>query len=285
MVLHYFIFSKIFYDYLLIGIFLFSIGFLDDIKVIVKPSSRLILMIVTLIFLINIFSISIDNVDLIFLNFWLQNKLFLTVFLLLCFLFIINGANLIDGFNGLLGINILVINLILMMISLENKENELSILIASQIIMILTFLLFNFPKAKIFLGDSGSYLFGALTSLNVIYTNNLIPEISSFFFCILLFYLFYEVLFSFLRKIIQKKSPLKPDNFHFHMLSYKLLKRKFPLLDCNYINSIIINLIFIILILPGFFFKDNGLICKYWFFSLLLTYTIAYLRLYHFTKN
>ena len=25
------------------------------------------------------------------------------------------------------------------------------------------FLLFNFPKAKMFLGDSGSYLFGSLT--------------------------------------------------------------------------------------------------------------------------
>ena len=65
--------------------------------------------------------------------------------------------------------------------------------LVSQIIILLSFLLFNFPSAKIFLGDSGAYLFGALTSLNTIITNNLNPKISSFFFCTLLFYLFFEV--------------------------------------------------------------------------------------------
>ena len=62
---------------------------------------------------------------------------------------------------------------------------EFSILLISQIIILLSFLLFNFPKAKIFLGDSGAYLFGALTSLNTIITNNLNPNIPSFFFCTL----------------------------------------------------------------------------------------------------
>ena len=59
---------------------------------------------------INIFHINISNVDLIFLNVWLENKVFFTIFILLCFLFIINGANLIDGFNGLLTINLIIIN-------------------------------------------------------------------------------------------------------------------------------------------------------------------------------
>jgi hypothetical protein len=45
---------------------------------------------------------------------------------------------------------------------------------------------------------------GALTGLNTIITNNLNPKISSFFFCTLLFYLFFEVFFSFVRKLLQK---------------------------------------------------------------------------------
>ena len=78
---------------------------------------------------------------------------------------------------------------------------------------------------KIFFGVSGAYTMGALTSLNIIITNNLNPLISSFFFCTLLFYIFFEVFFSFLRKIIQKKSPIHPDNEHLHMLSfYKISK-------------------------------------------------------------
>ena len=69
--------------------------------------------------------------------------------------------------------------------------------ITAQIIILLSFILFNFPRAKIFLGDSGAYLMGSLIALNVIVTNNLNQNISSFFFCTLLFYIFFEVFFSF----------------------------------------------------------------------------------------
>ena len=135
-------------------------------------------------------------------------------------MFVINGANLIDGFNGLLTINLIIINVILAHVNISNENLEFSILIISQVIILLSFLLFNFPNAKLFLGDSGSYTMGGLTGLNVIITNNLNPEISSFFFCTLLFYIFFEVFFSFLRKISQKKSPIHPDNEHLHMLSF-----------------------------------------------------------------
>ena len=76
---------------------------------------------------------------------------------MLCFLFIINGANLIDGFNGLLVINLIIINSILLFINLKNNQLEFSFFLTAQIIILISFLLFNFPKAKMFLGDSGSY--------------------------------------------------------------------------------------------------------------------------------
>ena len=99
----------------------------------------------------------------------------------MCFLFIINGSNLIDGFNGLLAINLIMINLVLTYINLERANLEFTFIVASQIIVLLSFLLFNFPTAKIFIGDSGAYLMGSITALNVITTNNLNPNISSFF--------------------------------------------------------------------------------------------------------
>ena len=149
------------------------------------------------------------------------NNYFLIWFVLLCFLFVINGANLIDGFNGLLAINLIIINSILAYINLADGINEFSVIIIGQIIVLFSFLLFNFPSAKMFLGDSGSYLLGSIVALNVIITNNLNPDHSSFFFCTLLFYLFFEVFFSFFRKIIQKKSPIYPDNKHLHMLIFE----------------------------------------------------------------
>ena len=283
--IYYLLYSKILYEYIFLCTSIFSIGYLDDIKIRISPNFRLSLMILFLVILINFLPIEIQHMDLIFLDTWLENKFFSTIFVLLCFLFIINGANLIDGFNGLLTINLIIINSVLLFINLNNDRFEFSFFLTAQIIILISFLLFNFPKAKMFLGDSGSYLFGSLVALNTIVTDNLNSNVSSFFLCILLSYLFFEVFFSFMRKIYQKKSPVLPDNEHLHMLSYIKVSKIFGIDKGNYLNSIIINSIFSVLVLPSLYFADNGSVCKYWFFILILIYTSVYIRLYRLTKN
>ena len=168
---------------------------------------------------------------------------------------------------------------------MTNENLELSVLLISQIIVFLSFLLFNFPSAKIFLGDSGAYIFGALTSLNTIITNNLNPNISSFFFCTLLFYLFFEVFFSFFRKLKQRKSPIYPDDKHLHMLSFYKISIIYGKNKGNYLNSIFINLLYLALIIPGLYLFNDPQLSRYWFFILLLIYLIIYSRLYRLTKN
>ena len=279
------IFNIFYFEYFVIGLGMFLIGFLEDLKIRLSPKVRLTLMAIFLLFCINFYSFEINNKDLIFLNDLLNFNIFFVVFILLCFLFIINGANLIDGFDGLLALQLLLINSVLLIINLENNSYNQSLLITAQLITLAIFFVFNFPKAKIFMGDGGAYFFGAITSINIIYTNNLNGNISSFFYCILLFYLFFEVFFSFFRKIIQKKSPIKPDQYHLHMLSFKYLEKKTKFKNCNYINSALINFIYFILIFPAFFVKDNGAICKYWFFLILLFYIFIYTRLNSFIKK
>ena len=168
---------------------------------------------------------------------------------------------------------------------MNNENLEFAVLLISQVIILLSFLLFNFPNAKIFLGDSGAYLFGALTSLNTIITNNLNPEISSFFFCTLLFYIFFEVFFSFFRKLAQNKSPIYPDEQHLHMLSYYKISSFYGKEKGNFINSIFLNLIYLILITPGLYFIESPSLSRYWFFTLLILYMLTYSRLYRLTKN
>ena len=126
---------------------------------------------------------------------------------------------------------------------------------------------------------------GSVVALNSIITNNLNPNYSSFFFCILLFYLFFEVFFSFLRKVVQKKSPVHPDSKHLHMLTYKKISSIIGKNKGNYINSIIINFVYFLLVLPALIFAKNPVISRYWFFSLILIYLLIYLRLYRLTKN
>ena len=283
--IYYLLFSEILYDYIFLSLLTFVVGFLDDLKIKIRPARRLIVMILILFSFTYIFQLKILHVDLIFLKLITENHFLSSIFVLLCFLFIVNGANLIDGFNGLLTINLIIINSFLLFINLNNNQLQFSFFLTAQIIILISFLLFNFPKAKMFLGDSGAYLFGSLVALNTIITNNLNSHISSFFLCILLSYLFFEVFFSFIRKVYQKKSPVLPDNKHLHMLSFIKVSQIFGADKGNYMNSIIINSIFFILVIPSIYFADNSLICKYWFFSLILIYTLVYIRLYRLTKN
>ena len=290
-ILFYFLIFDIFLkDYFTISLLLFVLGFLDDLKIKINPNIRLVLMLLLLVFCINIFSIQITKTGLGFLNLWLENNTFQLCFVLLCFLFIINGANLIDGFNGLLAIHFLIINSFFLLINLSNQNENISIILFAQIIIVLSFLLFNFPKAKIFLGDSGSYLLGSLIVLNTIKTYelnsfNINGTISPFFFAGILFYLFYEVFFSFIRKALLKKSPLKPDKNHLHMLLYRWLSSVKKIKNSNYLTSLLINSCYLLLQIPLFYFQDNGLISKYLFFSLISLYTIVYFRLYSFSKK
>ena len=284
-VIYYLLYSEVLYDYIFISYSVFLIGFLDDLRINVKPFKRLFVMAFLLFIVIYFLPIKILHIEIPFLTSLMSNHLFSSIFVLLCFLFVINGANLIDGFNGLLTINLIIINVILTYININNQNLEFSILLISQVIILLSFLLFNFPNAKIFLGDSGAYTMGALTGLNTIITNNLNPKISSFFFCTLLFYLFFEVFFSFFRKLTQKKSPIYPDDKHLHMLSFYKVSNIYGKNKGNYINSIIVNFLYLVLIIPGLYLLNDPQLSRYWFFILLLIYLIIYSRLYRLTKN
>jgi len=285
-VIFYFLISGIFLkDYFTVTLSLFFLGFLDDLKIKINPNIRLLIMLIILITCINFFSIQITRSGLEFLDYWLENSIFQVCFVLLCFLFIINGANLVDGFNGLLAIHFLIINSIFLIINLTNQNESTAVILFTQIIIVLCFLLFNFPKAKIFLGDSGSYMLGTLIALNTIRTYELNTSLSPFFFAGVLFYLFYEVFFSFIRKVLLKVSPLQPDRKHLHMLLYNWLSNSKKIKKPNYLTALLINLTYLSLQVPLFYFQNNGLVSRYGFFLLIGFYTVMYCILYSLSKK
>ena len=270
--------QMIYYEYISFCTFFFLLGLLDDLKLNIRPKFRLLIMAVCLIFLIIFNNFYIENTGIKLLNRLLEIDIFALFFVCLCFLFIINGSNLIDGYNGLLGIHVLIIFINLFFINYLNDKHDLAFFAFYGILIMFIFLKYNFPRATIFLGDSGSYLLGSLITILVIKTSIANPMISPFYFCMLLFYLFFEVFFSFIRKIIiEKKSPLFPDQKHLHMLLYKILltknKNKFK---SNYSVSLVINSIYLILIIPAIFMMNNGLFCKYYSIVFFIIYLYSY---------
>ena len=247
---------------------------------------RLLAMIFLLISLVVSNNLYVENTGIKSLNRFLEIDIFSLFFVCLCFLFIINGSNLIDGYNGLLSIHTLIILTNLFFVNYFNGNNDLAFFILCIILIITLFLKYNFPKATIFLGDGGSYFLGAIVAISVIKTSIVNPTISPFYFCILLFYLFFEVFFSFIRKISREKmSPLFPDKKHLHMLIYKyFIKKSKNTLKSNYYVSIVINLIYLILIIPAIFMMDNGLFCKYYSLVFFIIYLSVYKISYEKTK-
>ena len=214
--IYFLLYSKILYNYILISYAMFFTGFLDDLKINIKPSKRLMIMIILLFSIIYFLPIKIFNVDIPFLRNLLNINIF-HHFVLLCFLFIINGANLIDGFNGLLVINLILINIILTLINVNGRYLEFSFILISQIIILLSFLLFNFPNAKMFFGDKRGLFDGVIGWIKFNH-NNLNPKYFFLFFCTLLFLsFFFEVFFSFFERVLQRQSPIHPDKNHLYV--------------------------------------------------------------------
>ena len=263
----------------------FLIGFFDDIKIFESPKFRIITLIMFIIICIFFLEINIVNTGFEILdNLLINYTIFKYLFLILCFLTIINGSNFIDGFNGLLIIHAIIITSILLYFNINTEiYNDLLIFLISLLII----LLFNFPNSKLFLGDSGAYSIGFLLSYYAIKTASYNLNISPVFICILLFYLFFEVLFSFTRKKIYKLNPILPDRNHLHMILFKIINQKLnnEKLKANYLTSIILNTFYLLTILPSLFFYNNNFMCKIYFVVCILLYLFLYLTLKTYQKN
>lgn len=273
---------EMFFNFLYILTPIFIIGLLDDIKLNLSPSARLFFIIFSLLIIISSLNINIFDIDIYFLQNFLNEHYFLKLlFVTLCFIFLINGSNFIDGFNGLLGIHAIILITILNFINYYFNNYELLLVGMIFFSSILSFLFFNFPNARIFLGDAGSYLIGTIIAYLAIETSNQTSNINPFFFAAILFYLFFEVFFSFFRKIlINQTSPLKPDKYHLHMILYKNIYEKIKNKNkSNYLTSLIINGFFILLIVPLIFLFKNSIFCKLYFLNLIIFYLLFYIWL------
>jgi UDP-N-acetylmuramyl pentapeptide phosphotransferase/UDP-N-acetylglucosamine-1-phosphate transferase len=273
--------NSFFYKFIFLSNFFFLLGFAEDVKINIKPELRLFFMLFFTFILVYFLDIRIFNTQLSILNNFINShKIISYFFVCLCFLFIINGCNFIDGFNGLLIIHSIIILVILYFINSYNSNVDyLKYFILLSIVGCFSILFYNFPKAKIFLGDGGAYLLGSLISLTVIELSNLNKIISPFFFAGLLFYFFFEVFFSFFRKIFfNKLSPLKPDKKHLHMLFFKFVRFHVKNNEkANYLTGLLINIFYIFLVMPLLFFYKDRIFCEIYFFILLIVYLFSYL--------
>lgn len=280
------VYNNYFLAVITLSIIFFIVGFLEDIRITSAPLVRLFFLFFISFFVLFYFDIHVFKTQIKFINnIIFANKFFSIIFVCLCLMFIVNGCNFIDGFNGLLIIHSLIIFTILYFVNIWNN-NDLNIenFLLFFILILISVLIFNFPKAKIFLGDSGAYIIGVILAITTIEISNLNPKIPPFFFANLLFYVFFEVIFSFFRKVIvEKKSPFAPDKKHLHMLIFQFLNKKIKnTFKANFSTSLIINIIYFIAIIPSLLYYNDEFFCKTYFFLLIFFYSFTY---FYFEKK
>jgi UDP-N-acetylmuramyl pentapeptide phosphotransferase/UDP-N-acetylglucosamine-1-phosphate transferase len=170
-------------SFILITSIIFGVlGFVDD-KVNLSVKSRLIVGL--LLFAICLIIVSLNQTDFIYYN-WIW--LILPVFLFFCFAST-NIYNFMDGINGILGLNSLVVLGSIAYFQVYNNnffiENNILYLV---LISIIVFLFFNFrKKAVCFSGDVGSISLGSFISLLIVYLYLKTESINIILFSILFY--------------------------------------------------------------------------------------------------
>ncbi len=137
-----------------------------------------------------------------------------------------NSFNIIDGYNGLSAMVAVIILSGITYVAFQVGDHSIMIAALAMIGALFGFLVWNYPRGSIFLGDGGAYLIGFwVAELSVLLTARN-PEVSKWFPVLLCFYPIFETLFTIYRRVLIKKShPGMPDAFHLHQLIYKRIVR------------------------------------------------------------
>lgn len=137
-------------------------------------------------------------------------------FTIMCIAGVTNAYNIIDGLDGLCAGLGWIFLVLLACLSYIYGYHALVIYALLFVGSILGFIIFNFPSAKIFLGDGGSYLVGFSVAMTAVVLLSKHPEISPWALLLMAFVPIYDTLFAISRRRRKKRSPFKADKRHLH---------------------------------------------------------------------
>ena len=147
------------------------------------------------------------------------------VFTCFCVAGVTHAFNIIDGLNGLSSGVAVIILCGLGWVALILGDEALLQLSRGTLAATLGFMLVNYPKGRIFLGDGGAYLLGFLIAEISILLLVRHSQLSWFLPLALAIYPVTETLYSIYRRKIKSTGAQKADALHLHSLVHKRLNR------------------------------------------------------------
>ncbi|MEN9659367.1 MAG: hypothetical protein RL571_2832 [Pseudomonadota bacterium] len=168
----------------------------------------------------------VGRLDLPYLDLLMQVSIVSLFFTMFAVAGVANAFNIIDGFNGLSTVISMMIFSGLGYVSFLMGDWLLVVVCMSMIGSCLGFLIWNYPRGLIFLGDGGAYFIGFMVAEVSVMLMARHPSVPVWFPLLLCIYPVFETLFTiYRRKLIKGVSPSLPDGIHLHTLIYKRVVR------------------------------------------------------------
>jgi UDP-N-acetylmuramyl pentapeptide phosphotransferase/UDP-N-acetylglucosamine-1-phosphate transferase len=136
-----------------------------------------------------------------------------------------HSMNVIDGLNGLSSVIAIFASLGLAIIAWIIGDHFVAFTAIYLACAVAGFLVVNYPRGRIFLGDGGAYLIGLLLATLSVLLVQRNPAVSPWFPLLLLAYPIWETLFSMYRRRARRVSAGTADALHLHSLVYRRVVR------------------------------------------------------------
>jgi UDP-N-acetylmuramyl pentapeptide phosphotransferase/UDP-N-acetylglucosamine-1-phosphate transferase len=265
-------------------------GIIEDLTQQVPVRYRLGLTVGSALLVCWVLDIGIFRTDLPFIDGWLRAMPYAAM---LFTAFAIGGLphafNIIDGYNGLAGTVAVLVCLAISHVALQVGDRELAAMVIGLAGATLGFLMWNYPRGKIFAGDGGAYIWGMVIGVTAVMLVQRHPMVSPWFPMLLLIYPVWETLFSIYRKVARGQSPGMADALHFHQLIFRRIVRVAleddearQLLARNNRTSPYLWSFAAMTVVPAVLFWNNTLVLIIFCVLFIATYVAAYLVIVRF---
>jgi len=202
-----------------------------------------------------------------------------------------NAVNIIDGFNGLASMCVLMMILALGYVAFQVQD--VFIFTAAWITAgaILGFFVWNFPAGMIFLGDGGAYLLGFLLGELGILLVHRNASVSPIFPLLLCAYPVFETIFTmYRRKFVRGVATGAPDGIHLHTLIHRRLirwtlennRQRRRLTRRNSMTSPYLWLLCLLSIIPSVLWWNSSAILGWFLLGFVILYVWLYSRIVRF---
>jgi len=134
-----------------------------------------------------------------------------------------NAYNFMDGINGMAGGNAIIAALFFCFISFNQGSHFTYIVSYTIAAGVLGFLIFNFPRGKIFMGDVGSTFLGfTFATISIIASLYDSAHTSLLIIPLLFFHFIYDTFFTFMRRLFKGENVFQAHRTHLYQLFNQL---------------------------------------------------------------